>query len=110
MPLYANVALPDARRFARRLADAPHDDVRTMLSILRRNVRGPNGETPTIADIATLLGLAESTLQNYTTPPRGDRSRAPRGVPYLVVYALEVLVACPECVASVLWGARDAGK
>mgnify|MGYP002718170270 FL=1 len=104
MQRYANVAMPDARRFARRVADAPHEEVRALLNVLRRNVTGPDGQKPTIADIATLLGLAESTLQNYTAPPRTDRSRAPRGVPYVAVYALEVMVSCPECVASILWG------
>ena len=109
MPRYANVTPPDARRFAARTSLA-HEDVRTLMAMIRRNVRGPAGEPATVADIAALLGLSPSTLHAYAAPPRTDRSREPRGVPYTVVYSLEVLASCPECTATAIWGVQPDGE
>lgn len=104
MPLvYATVPVPDARRALARREAHPHEEVRALLRVIQRNAPGPAGEAPSHAQVAALLGISASTLHAYCAPPRRDRARTPRGVPYPVLYALEVLASCPAGTAAALW-------
>ena len=66
----------------------------------------PFGQVPTLEDIAALLGLSPATLKGYHQRPRTDRSIVQRGVPYTVLYGLEVLASCPAGTALAIWGPR----
>lgn len=102
-PLYATLLVPDARRLDGRRDTHTHEEVRALVRVIRRGARGPLGQAPTLPQLAELLGIAPSTLEAYGTAPRRDRSAAPRGVPYTVLYCLEAMAACPGGVAAALW-------
>lgn len=74
------------------------------MNAVRRNALGPEGQTPTVAQIADMLGMHETTLLAYCAQPRRDRSAKQRGTPYLVLYALGAMAACPQGVARALFG------
>ncbi|HZX79887.1 MAG TPA: hypothetical protein VFE72_02900 [Lysobacter sp.] len=99
---YVMAPVPNARRrFVQRAEHRP-EEVRALLRLLQSMVIGPNGERPSHAAIAGLLGIAERTLGAYCTAPR-RRASSPRPVPYVVLYALEVMAANPAAVARELW-------
>jgi hypothetical protein len=102
--VYAHVHVPNAKRMAARAT--PNEDVRALVGIIRRTVTGPNGETPTLDDVAALLGISPATLRGYQLKPRTNRSSVQRGVPYTVLYALEVLSASPAGTAAAIWGVK----
>lgn len=102
MPQLATVPLPDARRrLARRVPHAA-EEVRALLRLIQRGAAGPDQQTPTREQIAALVGVTASTLNTYCSVPR-QRGRDPRGVPYAVLYCLEVLAANPVATAQALW-------
>ena len=104
MSLFATIPIPDATRMKDRFRTEVHDECRALLSNIRRQSLSPDGVPPTVAQIAPLLGINESTLERYCRAPREDRSVTQRGTPYLVLYALGALSAAPEATAIAIWG------
>lgn len=102
--IYAHVHVPNAKRLARRSVAC--EEVRALVNVIRRTATGPKGQEPTLEDIAALLGVSPATLKSYHLKPRTDRSATQRGVPYAVLYALEVMAACPAGTARAIWGER----
>lgn len=98
---------PNAARLRSSRSSSLEEQVAALVTIIQRNTTGPLGERPTLDDIAGLLGIATSTLDGYRRPPRSDRSRRQRGVPYPVLYCLEVLSISPQATATALWGNAD---
>lgn len=80
--IYAHVHVPNAKRMAKRAT--PNEDVRGLVNVIRRTATGPKGQTPTLEDIAALIGVSPATLRGYLLKPRTDRSSVQRGVPYTV--------------------------
>lgn len=101
---FATIPVPDSTRFRSRYKVGAHEECRALLNAVRRNALGPDGQAPTVAQIAEMLGMHESTLFTYCTQPRRDRSAKQRGTPYLVLYALGAMAACPQGVARTLFG------
>lgn len=104
MSLFATIPIPDATRMKDRFRTKSHEECKALLSNIRRQALSPDGQVPTVAQVATLLGINESTLERYCIAPREDRSVTQRGTPYLVVYALGALSAAPEATAIAIWG------
>ncbi len=101
---YATIPVPDANRMRSRYKVKPHEECKALVSTIRRNSLAPDGRTPTVAQIAELLGMHESSLERACLPPRRDRSIKQRGTPYLLVYALGAMAACPQGVARAIFG------
>lgn len=102
--IYAHVHVPNAKRMAKRAT--PNEDVRALVNVIRRTATGSKGQTPTVDDIAALIGVSAATLRGYLLKPRTDRSSVQRGVPYTVLYALEVLASSPAGTAAAIWGVK----
>jgi len=102
MARFVTTTIPDARGYAARRNVKPHDDVSALVSLIRNNCTSTRGERPSHAQIATLLGISESTLRGYCGPPR-KRGRTVRGPLYLAVYALQVMVSNMPAAAERLW-------
>ena len=104
MSLFATIPVPDARRNAGSIRQEAHDECRALVTNIRRQAVSKSGQAPTVAQIAELLGISESTLEKYCRAPRTDRSMNQRGTPYLVLYALGALSANPEATGLAIWG------
>lgn len=107
VPGYALLPIPDARK-RRRRSEHRFEEVRALVRVLQDTVRGPQGERPSLEQIAGLVGITKSTLEAYCAKPRLDRARNPRGVPYATLYCIEALVSCPHGVADLLFGGSTA--
>lgn len=104
MDLYAVIPVPDASRLKSRYKTKSHEECKALVNAIRRNAMAADGSTPTVAQIAMLMGITEPTLSRYCSPPRNDRSIKQRGTPYLVLYALGAMAACPQGVARAIFG------
>lgn len=101
---YSTIPVPDASRLTSRYKTKVHEECRALLNAIRRNAVSTTGATPTVAQIAKLMDMHESTLERYCMAPRSNRSMTQRGTPYLVLYALGAMAACPRGVALAIFG------
>jgi hypothetical protein len=96
---YATLPIPDAR------ASDPlmyREEVQAAVRYLRLTCTGPDGQEPSIAQIAELLGVGRTTLADWVTDRGVGRPRANPG--FTSVYALRALVAAPVATRAALWG------
>lgn len=105
--MYAQTHIPDARRSD---PSTYRDEATALLRIIREQCPGPNGERPTMQQIAELLGMADSTLYAYgAAGQRGTRRARLPAVPFPVLYALRVMVTGLPATRAALWGTNGTG-
>lgn len=97
-PLYATLPIPDARD-----SDPMtyREEVQAAVRYLRLTCRGPDGQEPTIAQLAELLGVGRTTMADWVTDRGAGRPRANPG--FASVYALRALLAAPVAARRALW-------
>lgn len=97
--MHAYLPIPDARR-----SDPAtyRDEIAALVRLIREQCPGPTGKTPTMEQVAELLGISDSTLYLHTGPVP-PRMRKPLTPPYTLVYALRALVASPASTRAALW-------
>ena len=88
-PVLAVVPTPNAARLHARHHTQRYEEVRALVNIIQRSTGLE------LAQLAALLDIGHSTLEGYMRPPRKGRGRTQKGVPYTVIYCLEVMASCP---------------
>ena len=98
--MYATLPVPDARR-----ADPARfpAEVATLLQLIRDECPGPEGERPTMQQVADLLGVSDTQLYAYIAAPRARRRRRPLLPPYTLIYALRALAGYLPGTRRALW-------
>lgn len=102
---YVEIPTPNAARWIKTRTAHPAEDVRALVRVIRRTAIPDDGRAPTIAEIATLLGIAERTLDAYQQTPR-RRNHNARGVPYCTMVCLQALAANPRGTAGAIFSNR----
>lgn len=95
--MHAQTPVPDARR-----SDPAtyREEVAALLRIIREQCPGPEGQRPTMQQVADLIGVSDATLYGYVNPPGKRRPALP---PFSLVFALRVLVAALPAAQRAIW-------
>ena len=98
--MYANLPVPDARRSDPARFPA---EVAALLQLIRDECPGPEGERPTMQQVADLLGVSDTQLYAYIAAPRARRRRRPLLPPYTLIYALRARAGYLPGTRRALW-------
>ncbi|HEY3434263.1 MAG TPA: hypothetical protein VGK41_01285 [Solirubrobacterales bacterium] len=98
--MYASLPVPNATRSDPATYAA---EVAALTRLLRDQCPGPAGERPTMQQIGDLLGVSDSLLYAYASPPKVKRRRRPALPPYTLIYALRALAAYLPGARRALW-------